>query len=60
MHQNIDEQQVLYKVENSARVYTKKKTIKAATYKSTVVGGTIGIRARKWWLQRTVGPACVL
>lgn len=48
MHQNIDEQQVLYKVENSARVYTKKKTIKAATYKSTVVGGTIGIRARKW------------
>lgn len=26
----------------------KKKTIKGATYKSTVVGGTIGIRARKW------------
>lgn len=30
------------------------------TYKATVVDGTVGIRDKEWWLQRTVGPVCVL
>lgn len=31
----------------------------SATYNTTVEAGTFGILDKEWWLQRTVGPACV-